>query len=115
MNLASCIFEGNSGQIVSFNSDMIPIETFETTVETRREDRPKIREHGSWSTNTYYGSRSIHMEGQVLANNPGQAMTMRMNIIGALTPVPELGYTSVGLLRFMIDGIPEEIQGVANV
>lgn len=115
MNLASCIFEGNSGQIVAFNTDQIPIEQFSTTVETRREDRPKIREHGSWATNTYYGARTIHMEGQVLANNPGEAMQMRMQILGALYPVPELGFTSVGLLRMMIDGISEEIQGVANV
>lgn len=109
MNLAQCIFDGVSGYSAVMNGTKYPLHVFDTAVANRREERPRVQDHGLWPTRTWMGSRTFHLEGDVMGVDSTDYFVNRLQLVQAFTPVPERGYMTVGRLRLVIDGINEEI------
>lgn len=109
MNLYYCKFTNVLGPSTELNTDRTPMHVFETQVETRHDDRPKVSQHGNWPVFTYRGKRTFMMEGDILAHDTSDYMQVRMNILSAFMPAPEYGYRHTGTLDLGIDGINEII------
>jgi hypothetical protein len=97
------------GRIVNFNTDDIPFNSFTTEVDVRFSEKNRSQKHGIYPSHTYLGRRLFHAEGDIFADTSASYMQKRLNMVGALTPRPQLGYYNVGTLAVQFSGVDEEI------
>lgn len=107
MNITTCTFHNVLGPSVELNTDRMPLKVFETSVDTRQDDRPKVSQHGTWPVFTYEGRRTFDLEGDIVGQDTADYTRRRMELVSAFTPAPEFGYRYVGTLNLGIDGINE--------
>jgi hypothetical protein len=77
--------------------------------ELRDEKVARARDHGYWDTPAYFGTLGIHCEGDILADDSGNYMQKRLELITALLPHPHLGYKVSGTFYLDFEGIDEEL------
>lgn len=94
------------------NDDLkYPLHTFNTEVDIRTTEEAKSGEHGIWVGNTWYGKRTWHFEGNILANSAAEYLQRRRHMLKILTPKSHLSPRQpMGVINFRFEGIAETLQ-----
>lgn len=88
------------------NENIYPLHSFTTEVETRFSEDQKPSSHGIWLGNTWYGKRTIHMEGDILAQNSADYISRRRHMLRVLTPKSHLfSRQALGVLNARFTGM----------
>lgn len=96
---------------LELNGDDFPLHVWSTEVDVRNSDDVKTGENGISSGNTWYGKRTFHMEGDILASNSAEYITKRRHLLRILTPKSHLGpNTPFGVMDITFDGMSEKVQ-----
>src|SRR5438132_98171 len=113
--IESATFTNVNGASVEFNDLNIPFERFTTDVDTRFTEKSKSQEHGIFETNTYFGKRLFHCEGDILADDSSDYWVRRMALINAILPRPQLGQSKAGTLDLMLSGMVEPVSADCTI
>lgn len=96
---------------VELNGDDYPLHTFETSVEVRSGNENRAGGHGTWVGNTWYGQRTIHMEGTILGNSSADYIIKRKHLLRILTPKSHIApRTPMGVMDILWEGMDEKVQ-----
>jgi len=98
-----------------FNDDNCPMQVWTMDVDMRGEDRERPLEHGLYETNTYYGRRIFHAEGQLLGDNAGAYMQRRLDLHNALIIPPRSAIRAPLRLDMQFDGIGPLLQSYCTL
>jgi hypothetical protein len=107
--------ESVNGDVVTLNTDQIPINSFTMDVSARTDDVPKVQDHGEWESFDYYGVRSFAFEGSIFGNNAADYMQRRLSFLKAFISDPTQNKRWSCRLKIRFDGIAEELTAICNI
>lgn len=108
----SMYFTNVNGVSLTLNdtTPIYPVKVFTSQVDARFTERVKSQQHGIYQAATYWGKRTIHMEGDVIGQNAADFVGKRNALMGAFMPRPQLGVKKAGTLFVQWTGMSEPTQ-----
>jgi len=101
-------FENVNGATVTLNEDTYPVHSFETAVDSRRDELDRVLDHGRWPAYQYSGVRTFTIEGAILADED-QLMPRALDLQSAFVTSPWMALRRVGRLHIKYAGIDREL------
>ena len=105
----------HNGQVIAFNANDTPFNTFTTEVEWRQDEMAKPQEHGSIPGFPYLGARLFHADGDILKASSAEYITKRRDLVRAVMPSARYGNKIVGTLQILFTGMPETVQALCSL
>jgi len=101
-------FENVNGATIALNEDTFPINSFESHVDTRRDEQDRVLDHGRWPAYQFSGIRKFTIEGAILAKTD-DLMAKALELNAAFVSSPWLAERRIGRLHIKYAGIPNEL------
>lgn len=101
---------GVFGDTLELNTNEYPFDEFTMKVDTRRENRPRTQQHGTWPTWQFLGERKFTIGGKVLADDSAGYWDRRLALMRCFQPAPRKGYRYTTLLTMLMTGFQEVLQ-----
>ncbi len=104
-------FQNNDSGNYDFNQGFNPISDFDVNVDQEIDDsRIKPQEHGIYETPTYRRGMTIDLEGELLADDPGDYVSKRKTLVHALFGDNFMGLVSENQMGILSITLTDEIE-----
>jgi len=101
-------FENVNGATIALNEDTYPVNSFESHVDTRRDELDRVLDHGRWPAYQFSGVRTFNIEGTILSDEKG-IMQRALELQAAFVTSPWMALQRIGRLHIKYTGIDEEL------
>lgn len=105
--ITSLTLNAAGGSSIDINTAVYPLHEFSPEIDERTDDREKMQDDGLWPTFSYDGKMTIHMAGDILADDSTDFNTKRLALINVLRDYGTPRQRKAGSLDVLFDGQSE--------